>query len=268
MSPRRSSVGWRWLLPLVACLLVFVLACGGVEDDGSDIVIDLPTPVPLTEAEIRATLVVTLTPPTPTPDVQATRAASLQGTLELWPTLEAREDAPDGYYLSSRDVEYLTIYGPVIWHASRVDLLVSGLYIGYISDNSDLVDFFGQYELVDRPEQWKCHERLRQAVHREMLNLRRVHDALSEYEVGDISRSVNRYATDLRRAVRAADVSGNSFLQIQGQVCAPGFVPGNSRDGEAELRRELHNQIATNTAIFHRLMSGHGCAICGELYRR
>ena len=254
--------------PLLFFALVFLfaaVACGGEPDE---IFIDLPTPVPLSEAEIRATLVMELTPPTLAPDIRGTRASSLQATRGSWPTLEVRDDAPDGYYLNPEDVGYLQIFGPAVWHASRVDLLVSGLYIGYISDNSDLDDFFGRYELVDRPEQWKCHERLRQAVHREMLNLRRAHDSLADYEVGDVSAAVNRYATDLRRAIRAADVSGNSFLHIQSEVCAPdyGSVPVSSDN--LERRRELHDAIAKNTSVFHRLMSQYGCAICGELYRR
>ena len=254
------------VLVLLFAVVATFAACGGGGD--GELVIEFPTAVPLTEPEIRATLLVELTPPTPTPDIQSTRAASLQGTLELWPTLAARDDASDGYYLNPKDVEYLKIFGPVVWHASRVDLLVSGLYIGYVSDNDDLVDFFGQYELVDRHEQWKCHERLRQAVHREMLNLRREHSVLADYEVGDVSRAVRQYSAELRQAVRAADVTGNAFLRIQSQVCVPGYSVSGVSERELESRRVLHDDIATNTAIFHRLMAQYGCAICGELYRR
>ena len=259
-----NGVGWP-LLALALFLLVTAVACGGGDDE---IIIDLPTVAPLNESEIRATLVKTLTPPTPTVDVQRTKVASLKTTREAWPTLQVRPEAPDGYYFNSEDIEYVKIFGPVVWHATRVDLLVSGLYIGYVSDNADLVDFFGDYELVDRPEQWKCHERLRQAVHREMLNLRAEHELLSDYEVGDVSSVVNQYATELRRAIRAADVSGNSFLSIQGQVCEPDYSLGALDDDVLQRRRELHDAIATNTAVFHRLMSQYGCAVCGELYRR
>lgn len=267
MSPRKISRRLALLL-LPGCLLLLVgVACGG--DDA--IVIDLPTPaptVPLTEEQIRRTLVKTMTPPTPTPDLPATRAASVKATQTSWPQLESRGDRPaDGYYLNPKDVEYLTIFGPSVWHSSRVDLLVSGLHIGYISSNEHLREFFGSYELVDRPEQWKCHERLRQAVHREMLNLRTALGRLAEYEVEDVSDHVHRYANDLRAAIHAADASGNAFLRIQAEVCTPGYVYDPSGDG-ADDRRELHDRIATNTAIFHRLMSQYGCAICGELYRR
>ena len=253
------------LLVLVLVFLFSALACGGEPDE---IFIDLPTKVPLTKRQIKATLVKKLTPPTPTVDVQLTRTASLKATQGFWPKLEERPGASRGYYLNVKDVEYLKIFGPVVWHASRVDLLVSGLYIGYISNNADLFDFFGRYELVDRAEQWKCHERLRQAVHREMLNLRRAHESLGDYEVGDVSGPVNGYANDLRKAVRSADISGNAFLGIQSEVCAPGYNPKVVDSDAFEGRRVLHDQIAINTSIFHRLMSQHGCAICGELYRR
>ena len=265
MSPIMTE---RWFVTLLMLsLVIMAVACGG-GGGGDEIVIDFPTIKPLTEPEIRATLLVELTPPTPTPDVQSTLAASLQGTMELWPTAVSRDDAPDGYYLNPRDVEYLKIFGPVIWHSSRVDLLVSGLYIGYVSDNQDLDEFFAQYELVDRPEQWKCHERLRQAVHREMLNLRREHETLAKYQVKGVSRAVLQYSVELRQALRAADVTGNAFLRIQSEVCNPGYEPGQLSEKGLESRRGFHDEIATNTAIFHRLMAGYGCVICGELYRR
>ena len=72
----------------------------------------------------------------------------------------------------------------------------------------------------------------------------------------------------MRRAIEAADTVGSSFLSIQASVCAPDYTPGSMDDAALTQRREMHNRIAANTATFHRLMTGFGCAICGELYRR
>ena len=269
MSRMTSKVGGFPLFVLVAsAVLLFMAGCGGDSEPEPLDPIELPTPVPLTENEIRATLVKTLTPPTPTPDAHATKTAELRATRGAWPEIDAPRSGESGYYLNPNDVEYLTRFGPVVWHASRVDLLVSGLFIGHTADNTDLADFFGRYEFVDRPEQWKCNEPLWRAVHREMLNLRAEHETLSEYSVVGVSPAASRYAADLRRAVQAVDVTGNAFLRIQDQVCAADYLPENPGDTALTERRKLHGQIALNTAIFHRLMSDYGCAVCGELYRR
>ena len=276
----------RWILIRYLLLNAFLLvllgmalaACGGDgEDVGDDVPLEdivFPTEEALAPEDVEATLFATLSPETPTPDLQATLVSSMRATrLAVQPVVTPGASGyvadPSIVYMTELDRDYMSSLGGVIWHATRVDFLISGLFLGYAGENVDLVDFYGGYRLARRAEDWRCSEPLQKALHRELLNMRAELGDLSGYSADDISRPVSGYARELLLAVRSLDKAAGAFRDIQNVMCSVGEA-GWSGLGEeqADEVRSNHRIVSDGVDAFHARMVKYGCAVCGELYRR